>query len=262
MNINAFMSNENEKPLDTLVSDGGFCSIFRTIACIGDSLSSGEFESVDEQGNNTYHDRFEYSWGQYIARMAGCTVYNFSRGGMTAREYCESFARNSGYWGADKASQAYIIALGVNDLFGHCVELGSVDDICMEDYRQNKPTFAGYYGQIVQRLKAISPDARFFFVTIPKVHEKGQAEHAVNQRKLLYDLTKRFAHSYVIDLYQYGPEYDEAFQQQFYLRGHLNPCGYVLTAKMMVSYIDYIIRHHMDDFRKVGFINTGIETGF
>ena len=41
---------ENEKPLDRIVTDGGFCAIFRKIACIGDSLSSGEFETRTESG--------------------------------------------------------------------------------------------------------------------------------------------------------------------------------------------------------------------
>ena len=42
MNINDYYILENEKPLDRLVSVGGFCGIFRTICCIGDSLSSGD----------------------------------------------------------------------------------------------------------------------------------------------------------------------------------------------------------------------------
>ena len=51
MNIREFMSvGPDEKPLDRIVTDGGFCSIFRTIACIGDSLSSGEMESTREDG--------------------------------------------------------------------------------------------------------------------------------------------------------------------------------------------------------------------
>ena len=83
MDINAFMKQENEKPLDNLVVNGGFCGIFRKIACIGDSLSSGEFESMKD-GVKGYHDYFESSWGQFLARDAGCSVYNFSRGGMTA----------------------------------------------------------------------------------------------------------------------------------------------------------------------------------
>ena len=33
--------DENELPLQNIVSDGCYCGIFRTIACVGDSLSSG-----------------------------------------------------------------------------------------------------------------------------------------------------------------------------------------------------------------------------
>lgn len=260
MNIREFMKNENEKPLDNIVSDGGFCSIFRTIACIGDSLSSGEFESVDENGNKTYHDLFEYSWGQFIARMAGCKVYNFSRGGMTAKEYCEGFARNSGFWGPDKASQAYIIALGVNDLIGQRQEVGSIDDICDDDCTKNNKTFAGYYSAIIQRYKKISPDARFFLMTMPRENDKND-EVREKHRELLYAMSDKFDHTYVLDFYKYAPEYNDEFKNNFFLLGHLNACGYVLTAKMAVSYIDYIIRSNVEDFRKVGFINSGIETG-
>ena len=35
-----WITDEKEKPLDTLVKDGGFCGIFRRIGCVGDSLSS------------------------------------------------------------------------------------------------------------------------------------------------------------------------------------------------------------------------------
>ena len=85
-----------------------FTSIFRTIACVGDSLASGEFELIDEEGKNHYYDRFEYSWGQFLARKIGSTVYNFSRGGMTAMEYCKSYARLKDYWNPDlKATYSY-----------------------------------------------------------------------------------------------------------------------------------------------------------
>ena len=93
--------NNEEKPLDNLVDDGGFVKIFRKIAFVGDSLSSGEFEAFDSQNNRSYHDMFEYSWGQYIARMCGSVGYNFSRRGMTAKEYCESFAKEKGFWDKD-----------------------------------------------------------------------------------------------------------------------------------------------------------------
>ena len=61
MNLDELFFDENEKPLEKLAANGGFTGIFRKIACIGDSLSSGEFEAMDAEGNRTYHDYFEYS---------------------------------------------------------------------------------------------------------------------------------------------------------------------------------------------------------
>ena len=255
MDIEKYWGDENEKPLDRMVTDGGFCAIFRTIACVGDSLSSGEFEAVDDDGKKTYHDYFEYSWGQYIARAAGCKVYNFSKGGMTAKTYCETFAAAKDYWNPELASQAYIIALGCNDR--RSIELGEIGDICPEDWKQNKQTFAGYYGQIIQRYKEIRPDAKFFFVTMPRSPEDPEI-YAWRDRHaaLLYEMAELFGNSYVIDLRQYAPVYDATFRKRFYLGGHMNPCGYIFTAQMVCSYIDYLVRHNIDDFRQVGFIGT------
>lgn len=246
----------NEKPLDTIVTDGGFCGILRTIGCIGDSLSSGEFEAINDNNEKTYHDYYDYSWGQYLARMAGCTVYNFSRGGMTAKEYCESFAEENDYWNPEKKCQAYIVALGVNDIYGQKQEIGSVKDIDLSNYNNNKPTFIGYYAQIIQRLKIIQPDAKFFLMTMPMAEEEELRESGDMHSKALYELCNVFSNNYVLDFRKYAPVYDKDFKKKFYLGGHLNPLGYVLTAKMVVSYIDYIIRNNIEDFKQAGFIGT------
>jgi len=42
----------------------------------------------------------------------------------------------------------------------------------------------------------------------------------------------------------------------------MNASGYIFTAKMIDSYIDYIVRHNPDDFRNVGFVNSGIQYKF
>ena len=249
---------ENEKPLERINRDYSFTSVFRKIAFIGDSLSSGEFEAHDSQGRLSHHDMFEYSWGQYIARKNGLTAYNFSRGGMTAKWYLESFADENGLWDKEKACQAYVVALGVNDVYNQNMEIGSVDDIDVNDYRNNKPTFAGYYGQIISRYKEISPDAKFFFVTFPRENIESLSEKTQGVIKLLYDMAELFDNSYVIDLYQYGPVYDEKFKEHYFLHGHMAPTGYVLTANLVDSYIDYIVRHNPSDFKNVAFINTNI----
>lgn len=259
MDWNKKLYAENEKPLDNLVSGYSYTSVFRKIAFIGDSLSSGEFETRDSEGNAGYHDMFEYSWGQFIARKNGLTAYNFSRGGMTAREYLESFAEENGFWDKEKACQAYVIALGVNDIYNGGMKIGSVEDIDKTDYCRNEPTFIGNYAAIISRYKEISPDAKFFFVTFPKEDSERCRKLAERVIAAIYDLAEHFDNSYVIDLYKYGPVYDEKFKEKFYLYGHMTPSGYLLTAELIDSYIDYIIRHNADDFKNAGFINSGIK---
>ncbi|MBO5408259.1 MAG: SGNH/GDSL hydrolase family protein [Clostridia bacterium] len=262
MDWNKYFYNENEKPLDKLVEGYSRTSVFRKVAFVGDSLSSGEFETLDPEGNRGYYDLYDYSWGQYIARKNGFLAYNFSRGGMTAQEYMESFAEANCMWDKSKACQAYVIALGVNDLINLNVELGSIDDIDVANYKNNKPTFAGYYAQIIQRYKEIAPDAKFFFVTFPNSGNPAILEKTQGMIQLLYDFAEHFSNSYVIDLYKYGPVYDSEFEKKFYLHSHMNPSGYILTAQMIDSYIDYIVRHNPKDFAEIGFVNTNIQYKF
>lgn len=255
MELENIFKNENEMPLDSIPSDGGYTAIFRTIACVGDSLSSGEFEADNGNGGSSWHDMYEYSWGQFIGRMCGSTVYNMSRGGMTAKEYCESFADANGYWNPKYAAQCYIIALGVNDLFGLKQEVGNRDDIDAE----NKETLAFYYAQIIEKYKKIQPRAKFFLMTMPSEGENDKnRELKEKHRDLLYSFAEKYDNTYVLDFFKYAPEYDAEFKSKFYLRGHMNPAGYLLTAKMTAAYIDYIIRHNMQDFKEIGFIGTDL----
>ena len=262
MDVMQFYAKENEKPLDNLVSDGGMCAIFRTIACIGDSLSSGALQSLDDEGNNAHHDIFYYSWGQYMARAMGNTVYNFSKGGMTAKAYCEDFAEQKGFWNLEKAAQCYIIALGVNDVSGLLrgeIEMGDETDIDLNDWRNNKKTIIGYYGRIIQRYKKIQPKGRFFLMTMPHSEKDKGSERAEKYdlfREIIYKVADMFDFTYVIDLREYSPVHDAAFFKYFMLGGHMNPAGYQLTAKMVMSYIDYIIRNNPEDFTQAGFIGT------
>ncbi|MBR5515851.1 MAG: SGNH/GDSL hydrolase family protein [Clostridia bacterium] len=254
-----YLYPENEKPLDRLVEGYSNTSIFRKIAFVGDSLSSGEFETVNEKGEAEYHDMYEYSFGQYIARKNGLTAYNFSRGGLTAATYMKDYEEGYFYWDPQYASQAYVMALGVNDLCYGGFETGTVEDIDLKDPSKNKPTFAGNYAAIVQRYKEIAPDAKFFFVTFAKTSNKLFASKAKEHRKLLYELAELFDNCYVIDLYEFGPVHDDKFCENYFMYGHMNPMGYLFTAKIIDSYIDYIVRTNPNDFKTAGFINTNIK---
>ena len=257
MNIYEYMSvGENEKPLDRIVTDGGFCGIFRTIGCIGDSLSSGEFESTKADGSRGYHDFYEYSWGQFIGRSCGSKVYNFSRGGMTAEYFLKEYAEYCGAWSEEKKCQAYIIALGVNDIINQRKELGSIKDINKDDYTKNAQTFAGHYATIIQKIKKLQPRAKIFLVATPS-HKDDRDVDRKELRDLLEDFTKIFNRTYLIDLFSYAPANAEEYCKNFWF-GHLTPTGYILTARMIESYIDYIIRKNPKDFNQVGFIGTDL----
>lgn len=265
MTINNFF-NDKEIPLEKLLEGGGFCGIFRKIGCIGDSLSSGEFEYVFDNNERTYADMFEYSWGQHVARTVGCTVYNFSRGGMTAEEYFKTFAEENNFWDKEKACSAYILALGVNDFFGQKKPLGTKKDVC-DDLNDPTDTFIGYYTAIIKKIqKEIQPNAKFFLMTMLRktpycadsncASSDNENYDAIvdSHADALYMIAKAIPNCYVIDFRKYGPADDDYFKQKFYMNGHLTPAGYILIGQMTISYVDYIIRHNIKDFDMVGFI--------
>ena len=133
--------------------------------------------------------------------------------------------------------------------------MGSIDDIDLENPENNAATFAGYFGKLLSKYRKISPKARFFMLTIPRNYEGEEGvikEHA----ELLYDIAQKYEFTYVIDLYKYAPVYDGEFRRNFFMSGHMNAQGYLLTAHMVMSYIDYIIRKNPEDFMQVPFIGT------
>ena len=143
----------------------------------------------------------------------------------------------------------------MNDLYNRGDPVGEVSDC-----ETGAKTFAGYYGRLIKAYKGISPEAKFFFVTMPVEDRRNETQMAKGDahQKLLHDFAAYFDNAYVLDLRAYAPVYDADFRKQFFLGGHMSPAGYVFTAKLFLSYIDYIIRHNMRDFKQVGFIGTGL----
>ena len=132
---------------------------------------------------------------------------------MTAKAYMENFANGKGWWDIGKACQAYIIALGANDI-NSGIELGTISDICKEDYTQNAKTFAGYYAQIIQRIKMIQPRAKIFLVTLLK-HGNEKDEKRKQMRDLLEQISEFFNRTYLLDMYTYAPVQDEKYNKIF-----------------------------------------------
>ena len=239
-----------------------FTSIFRYVALIGDSLASGEFEIEKENGEHEHFDKIPYSWGQFLARKNGFTLYNFTRGGMTAKEYNASFAKENDFYNPKYKSQAYLIALGVNDLLNLHYELGTIGDINVNNYKNNKSTVVGEYAKIIQMYKEIAPEAKFFLVSMPKDCRDSDIDK-LNKKsfnEVLHQLARVFTNTYVVDLYNKMDPYTWEDNKKYFMFGHLNPMGYVYTADVIDSLIDEIIENNPKDFELVG-VSDLIKTG-
>ena len=163
-----------------------------------------------------------------------------------------------GFFNSEISCQAYILALGVNDVrdvLNGAYELGTVDDINIDNYALNKPTFAGWYSAIISKYKEIQPHAKFFLMTMPRRNEEKEvAELYDRHAELINEIAEKFSNCYVLKFRKYAPVYDDVFVDAFFTGGHMNVMGYRLTATMVESYIDYIIRNNFNAFKQSGFI--------
>jgi hypothetical protein len=54
-------------------------------------------------------------------------------------------------------------------------------------------------------------------------------------------------------------KYAPALEDWEYTQGHGNPMGYLNYSYQIASYVDWIIRHNLDDFKYTQFIGTEYE---
>ena len=253
-------TQERENPIAVIKQQPGMCGIFLKWGFIGDSLCSGEHEYHKKDGKKGYKDLYQYSWGQKMCRAMGATGDNYSQGGETTRGWIDHFWDNPANRNYDISAQAdpkqaYIVALGVNDSNNGRVPVGDVKkDINLKNYHKNADTFAGNYAGIIQRVKSIQPDARFFVVTIP---DNLTDERRSPYNEVIRTMPTLFSNVYLLDIDKYGPSYkDPEFRSRYFMGGHLTAMGYQYTAWMFLTYIDHIIRQNPKDFEQVAFIGT------
>ena len=176
----------------------------------------------------------------------------------------------------------YTIALGVNDagywLNGQtsvvdypCVtaypqqsQYGSLTitendvmaDIDLADYENNQNSYAGWYAGIIQRLKSVRKDAIIFCITNPSgsnISEWNQVIRIiVNKLNAYYGKETIF----LVDLREYNP-ITPKMDDNCNLNGHYSAFGYLYSAYQISSYIDWIIRNNIDQFRGTSLIGTG-----
>lgn len=226
-------------------------SAFQTIGVIGDSLASGE--CYDSEGHGT--DLYDVSWIQFMCRSEGITGFNFSRGGLTTKTWLTDVKGYPLASESDKKCKAYIIGLGQNDA-NVSMTIGSINDINDSDYTQNADTYYGNYGGIIQRMKVIQPDAKFFLITDPLgANSTTRAQYNVAVRAI----SQHFTNCYLIDLEQDDAQTyvdSNSYIYQNKVNGHYTAPAYMYMSKNIALHINRIMYDNPDDFKYVQFIGS------
>ena len=229
-------------------------------------------------------DMYELSWGQQMARLLGASGYNFSVGGEYCKRWCIG-EDNSRRWAKAQKDlkDVYTIALGVNDrgywmagrtdvvdypcvtAYPNPAQYGRIEltekqvlnDVSLENYENNANSYAGWYAGIIQRLKSVRKDAHIFCITNPAT---GQSNSEWNQviRILVKALNEHYGNNtiWLVDLARYNTN-NVDMNKYFDLNGHLSAFGYLYFAYQISTYIDWIIRNNILDFKGSSLIGTG-----
>ena len=113
---------------------------------------------------------YEYSWPSILSRLTGAKYLNLSRGEMTFKEFYESLANKNNFW---VKCPVYIIFLWNNDLFIYNQEVGSEENINLNEPDKSKDTYFGYIGKVISKLKFLEKDARIFLASL-QIDEKSE----------------------------------------------------------------------------------------
>lgn len=216
--------------------DGDEISVFNKILCIGDSLTSGTFNYLDNNTTGNYITDTKYSYPAYLTKMTGVETRNLGVGGLSSDEWYERYA-NTEFSGYDAA----IVQFGVNDA------------IRRDGWGQ--ASVKGFTN-IINKLKNENPNIKIFVATIvPATAYTGAIYDHVSAgiRTLVNSLADPSV--VLIDIAKYGHTEDSSA----YNCGHLSALGYWRLAKDYKAYISYHISQHLSDFREIQFIGTEYE---
>lgn len=225
--------------------------VFKTVGIIGDSLASGE-SSYKDNGEIKFVDLYQYSWGQFMAKSSGNKYINFSKGGMTTKgwlinsDYGLPFAKQP-----ENRCDSYIIGLGVNDRNSE-MTVGTSADIDLENSDNNKDTFYGNYGKIIQEIQKLYPTVKIFVLTIPSSNSNN-----TNYNNAIRDMANIFNNVYCIDLYNNVYDaYNSGFIENNKRDGHYNAIAYEYMAEIIARQISLYMADNYEDFKYCEFINT------
>lgn len=207
-------------------------SLFQNVGIIGDSYASGELY-VDGK----YIDHYDISWGQILARKNGIKAINFSKGGLTTRDWLAD-DHGLSLLNSNDPQDLYLIALGINDYS----KLGDAYLGAENDINTQADTFYGNYGKIITAIRAKAPQAKIV-LSIMSYDSQGTAH---NYNEAIKTIAKHFGLPFI------EQNSDPLFTSDLYLNhmvgGHPTAPVYAAMANAFQRLIEESMIDNLDYF--------------
>lgn len=226
--------------------NGHTCDIFRTVACCGDSYTSGYIA----EGNKVTQTNFDFAWPSFMERLTGNKYYNFGSSGATSVTWRTATNGLKAVTKATQNFQAFLIGLGLNDALTS-LPIGTGDDFGM-----NETTFYGAMGKTLFELVADYDNAHYFMMTIPSKDAKYAPYNAAIRDIMCTQCADWMVipnHFHVLDLEQYVDLYQSKTITDDYhaTKGHYSAIGYQQFAEILRYVWSEYINNNIAKFRDV-----------
>ena len=218
------------------------CKIFKKVACIGDSYTSGYI-------NNGVHEveriNENFAWTHNMATMTGNEYVNCGASGTTVITWM-NHERGLKKLKASGKPQAFMIGLMINDVTNG-LPLGSITD-----RDTNNQTYYGGMCRIIKECYAINPEAKIFIFTRPTtVSSYKPYNEAVREICNHYKSTHN---THCLDLAKYTHYFTQLNLANDYINGHYTAIGYEQFAEAISLIWSKYLTDNIADFQDVAFI--------
>ena len=240
---------DNNKKVEQLTANNlNTCNIFRKVIACGDSYTAGYIVS---KTGEIYNVNEEYAWPHYMETITGNTWVNCGHSGANAYTW-QTAERGLPKAKASGKAQAYILGLMINDSSTDStrnLKLGTISDIGTDEI-----SYYGQYTKIIKELFNISPNAKVFIETCPKV----EGDRYIGYNQAVYDIYDKLKPNYpnlhLLDLFKHYSMYTNASLTKDSLSGHYTAIGYQQFAQILSVILSSYINEHISDFQDVAFI--------
>ena len=240
---------DNNKKVEQLTANNlNTCNIFRKVIACGDSYTAGYIVSKTGEIHNVNE---EYAWPHYMETITGNTWVNCGHSGANAYTW-QTAERGLPKAKASGKAQAYILGLMINDSSTDStrnLKLGTISDIGTDEI-----SYYGQYTKIIKELFNISPNAKVFIETCPKV----EGDRYIGYNQAVYDIYDKLKPNYpnlhLLDLFKHYSMYTNASLTKDSLSGPYTAIGYQQFAQILSVILSSYINEHISDFQDVAFI--------